>query len=119
MANPFDAGRAAAGCQRAELIPVEAERLALGGIRRVAGEITLAGDQVRLAVAVQVNQGGSVRLGPGVVDKALSPRTCGALLDPEHAVGVRHGGQDVASPVLIISRTYMNPNSPTDRAFTG
>ena len=68
MANPLDAAWAATACQRAELIPVEAERLAFGGIGRVACEITLTGDQIRLAVAVQVNQRGSMRLGPRVID---------------------------------------------------
>src|SRR5262249_11152837 len=60
MANPFDAGRAPAGCQRPELIPVEAERLAFGGIGCIAREIALTRDQVRLAVAVQVNQRGGM-----------------------------------------------------------
>ena len=61
----------------------------------------LAGDEIEPAVAVQIDQRRGVALRPGGVDRAARPRAVGALLEPEHAVVVAGGRDDVVAAVAV------------------
>src|ERR1035438_10591966 len=54
-----------------------------------------------LAVAVQSDQREGVRLRPAFVDDVLGPMAVGALLQPEDAVIVGHGSDDVVAAVAV------------------
>src|SRR5687768_14701843 len=108
MADPLDGRRSALRVRRpgpgarrcrlrAELIPVHAERLAFSRIAAVVGHEPLAGDQIEPAVAVQIRERGGVPLGPGRVDGAANPFAPLAVLEPEHAVIVAGGRDDVVA----------------------
>ena len=74
---------------RLELVPIQPDRLALAGVAAVVRHVSLAGDQIELAVAVHVGEHRRVRLRPRVVDDALGPAAVGVLLEPADAVVVR------------------------------
>ena len=75
--------------------------LALAGIGAVVRHEPLAGDEVRLSISVHIDKCGRVSLRPGVVDHVPRPLAVFALLEPEHAVVVRRGGDDIVPPIAV------------------
>src|ERR1022692_2959145 len=97
VANPLDGAFGVL----AVLIPIDAERFALAGVVAVVGHVALAGDQVLLAIAVEIHQHRGVRLRPCVVDDMVQPFSVGRLLEPHQAVIVSATGEHVHPAVLV------------------
>src|SRR5437763_1734236 len=64
-------------------------------------EKPLAGYEVRLSIAVQIDEQRRVRLRPSGVDHVTRPLSIRALLEPEHTIVVRRCGNHIATPVAV------------------
>src|SRR5258708_17179898 len=83
------------------LVPIQAERFALAWIVTVVCHVALAREQRLAAIVIPVDQNERVGLGPTVVDHVLGPFSASPLFEPENAVIVRFGGDNVVASVAI------------------
>ena len=70
----------------------------------VVGLVAFAGNQIQVAVGVEVCQRNGVGLTPRVVDRVLNPAPLAvfhALLIPENPIAVGQAGDDVVEPVRV------------------